>query len=179
MSRIGKLPVPIPVGVKAELNGLRLKVTGPKGSLERTFHPDVAIAMEDGHLVVTRSSDEPAHRALHGLTRALIQNMMAGVTTGYSKVLQNVGVGYRATMQGKSLQLSVGYSHPVMVEPPAGIAFSVEGTQTIKVEGIDKALVGQIAADIRSWRQPEPYKGKGIKYENETVRRKEGKAGGK
>ncbi len=179
MSRIGKLPVPIPVGVKAELNGLRLKVTGPKGSLERTFHPDVAIAMEDGHLVVTRSSDEPAHRALHGLTRALIQNMMAGVTTGYSKVLQIVGVGYRATMQGKSLQLSVGYSHPVMVEPPAGIAFSVEGTQTIKVEGIDKALVGQIAADIRSWRQHEPYKGKGIKYENETVRRKEGKAGGK
>ena len=179
MSRIGKLPVQIPAGVKAELNGLRLKVTGPKGSLERTFHPDVAIAMEDGHLVVTRPSDEPAHRALHGLTRALIQNMMAGVTTGYSKVLQIVGVGYRATMQGKSLQLSVGYSHPVMVEPPAGIAFSVEGTQTIKVEGIDKELVGQIAADIRRWRQPEPYKGKGIKYENETVRRKEGKAGGK
>lgn len=179
MSRIGKLPVQIPVGVKAELNGLRLKVTGPKGSLERTFHPDVAIAMEDGHLVVSRSSDEPAHRALHGLTRALIQNMMAGVTTGYSKVLQIVGVGYRATMQGKSLQLSVGYSHPVMVEAPTGIAFSVEGTQTIKVEGIDKELVGQIAADIRRWRQPEPYKGKGIKYENETVRRKEGKAGGK
>jgi large subunit ribosomal protein L6 len=179
VSRIGKLPVQIPVGVKAELNGLRLKVTGPKGSLERTFHPDVAIAMEDGHLVVSRSSDEPAHRALHGLTRALIQNMMAGVTTGYSKVLQIVGVGYRATMQGKSLQLSVGYSHPVMVEAPTGIAFSVEGTQTIKVEGIDKELVGQIAADIRRWRQPEPYKGKGIKYENETVRRKEGKAGGK
>jgi len=179
VSRIGKLPVQIPADVKAELNGLRLKVTGPKGSLERTFHPDVAIAMEDGHLVVTRPSDEPAHRALHGLTRALIQNMMAGVTTGYSKVLQIVGVGYRATMQGKSLQLSVGYSHPVIVEPPTGIAFSVEGTQTIKVEGIDKGLVGQIAADIRRWRQPEPYKGKGIKYENETVRRKEGKAGGK
>ena len=179
MSRIGKLPVQIPADVKAELNGLRLKVTGPKGSLERTFHPDVAIAMEDGHLVVTRPSDEPAHRALHGLTRALIQNMMAGVTTGYSKVLQIVGVGYRATMEGKSLQLSVGYSHPVIVEPPTGIAFSVEGTQTIKVEGIDKGLVGQIAADIRRWRQPEPYKGKGIKYENETVRRKEGKAGGK
>ena len=165
--------------MKAELNGLRLKVTGPKGTLERTFHPDVSIAMEDGHFVVTRSSDEPAHRALHGLTRALIQNMMAGVTEGYSKVLQIVGVGYRAAMQGKTLQLTVGYSHPVIVEPPTGIAFTVDGTQTIKVEGIDKALVGQVAADIRRWREPEPYKGKGIKYENETVRRKEGKAGGK
>lgn len=179
MSRIGKLPVEVPGGVKAELNGLRLKVTGPKGTLERTFHPDVTIALEDGHLTVTRPSDEPAHRALHGLTRALIQNMMAGVTTGYSKTLQIVGVGYRASMQGKTLQLSVGYSHPVLVEPPAGIAFSVEGTQTIKVEGIDKALVGQVAADVRRWREPEPYKGKGIKYENEHIRRKEGKAGGK
>lgn len=179
MSRIGKLPVQVPSGVKAELNGLRLKVTGPKGTLERTFHPDVTIALDDGHLVVTRSSDDPAHRALHGLTRALIQNMMVGVTTGYSKTLQIVGVGYRAAMQGKSLQLSVGYSHPVMVEPPSGITFSVDGTQTIKVEGIDKELVGQVAADIRRWRQPEPYKGKGIKYENEHIRRKEGKAGGK
>lgn len=179
MSRIGKLPVTIPGGVKAELNGQKLKVTGPKGSLERTFHPDVAIKMEDNEIVVTRPSDEPAHRALHGLTRALIQNMIAGVTTGYSKVLNIVGVGYRAAMQGKSLQLSVGYSHPVLVEPPDGIAFSVDGTQTIKVEGIDKALVGQVAANIRRWRQPEPYKGKGIKYENETIRRKEGKAGGK
>lgn len=179
MSRIGKLPVTIPGGVKAELNGQKLKVTGPKGSIERTFHPDVAIKMEDNEIVVTRPSDEPAHRALHGLTRALIQNMIAGVTTGYSKVLNIVGVGYRAAMQGKSLQLSVGYSHPVLVEPPDGIAFSVDGTQTIKVEGIDKALVGQVAANIRRWRQPEPYKGKGIKYENETIRRKEGKAGGK
>ncbi|NUM54459.1 MAG: 50S ribosomal protein L6 [Candidatus Hydrogenedentes bacterium] len=179
MSRIGKLPVQIPSGVKAELNGQKLKVTGPKGTLERTFHPDVTITMEDGHIVVARPSDEPAHRALHGLTRALMQNMMTGVTTGYSKVLNIVGVGYRAAMQGKSLQLSVGYSHPVMVEPPTGITFSVDGTQTIKVEGIDKELVGQIAADIRRWRQPEPYKGKGIKYDNETIRRKEGKAGGK
>jgi large subunit ribosomal protein L6 len=165
--------------VKAELNGQRLKVTGPKGSLERTFHPDVTIALEDGHLTVTRPSDDPAHRALHGLTRALIQNMMVGVTAGYTKTLQIVGVGYRAAMQGKTLQLSVGYSHPVLVEPPAGIAFTVEGTQTIKVEGIDKALVGQVAADVRRWREPEPYKGKGIKYENEHIRRKEGKAGGK
>ena len=179
MSRIGKLPVEVPGGVKAELKGQRLKVTGPKGTLERTFHPDVTITLEDGHLTVTRPSDDPAHRALHGLTRALIQNMMAGVTTGYSKTLQIVGVGYRASMQGTTLQLSVGYSHPVLVEPPAGIAFSVEGTQTIKVEGIDKALVGQVAADVRRWRQPEPYKGKGIKYENEHIRRKEGKAGGK
>lgn len=171
--------MPIPGGVKAELNGQRLNVTGPKGTLERTFHPDVTIKQEDGHLVVTRPSDEPAHRALHGLTRALIQNMIVGVTKGYSKTLQIVGVGYRAAMQGKSLQLSVGYSHPVMVEPPAGITFSVDGTQTVKVEGIDKELVGQVAADIRRWRQPEPYKGKGIKYENEQIRRKEGKAGGK
>lgn len=165
--------------MKAELNGLRLKVTGPKGTLERTFHPDVTVALEDGHLTVTRPSNDPAHRALHGLTRALIQNMIIGVTTGYSKTLQIVGVGYRAAMQGKTLQLSVGYSHPVLVEPPAGISFSVEGTQTIKVEGIDKALVGQVAADVRRWREPEPYKGKGIKYENEYIRRKEGKAGGK
>lgn len=179
MSRIGKLPVQVPGGVKAELNGQRLKVTGPKGSLERTFHPDVNIALEDGHLTVTRPSNDPAHRALHGLTRALIQNMIIGVTTGYSKTLQIVGVGYRAAMQGKTLQLSVGYSHPVLVEPPAGITFSVDGTQTIKVEGIDKELVGQVAADVRRWRQPEPYKGKGIKYENEHIRRKEGKAGGK
>ncbi|MCC6793706.1 MAG: 50S ribosomal protein L6 [Candidatus Hydrogenedentes bacterium] len=179
MSRIGKLPVQVPGGVKAELNGLRLKVTGPKGTLERTFHPDVNIALEDGHLTVTRPSNDPAHRALHGLTRALIQNMIIGVTTGYSKTLQIVGVGYRAAMQGKTLQLSVGYSHPVLVEPPAGITFTVEGTQTIKVEGIDKALVGQVAANVRRWREPEPYKGKGIKYENEHIRRKEGKAGGK
>lgn len=179
MSRIGKLPVPIPSGVKTELNGQKLKVTGPKGALERTFHPDVAIAIEDGHVVVTRSTDDPAHRALHGLTRALIQNMVVGVTAGYSKTLQIVGVGYRAAKQGNALQLSVGYSHPVVVEPPAGITFSVDGTQTIKVEGIDKELVGQVAADIRRWRQPEPYKGKGIKYEKETIRRKEGKAGGK
>lgn len=165
--------------MKAELNGQRLKVTGPKGALERTFHPDVAIALEDGHLTVTRPSNDPAHRALHGLTRALIQNMIVGVTTGYSKTLQIVGVGYRAAMQGKTLQLSVGYSHPVLVEPPAGITFTVEGTQTIKVEGIDKALVGQVAANVRRWREPEPYKGKGIKYENEHIRRKEGKAGGK
>jgi len=179
VSRIGKLPVAIPGGVKAELNGQKLKVTGPKGTLERTFHPDVTITIEDGRVQVGRPSDEPVHRALHGLTRALIQNMVVGVTAGYSKVLQIVGVGYRASMQGASLQLSVGYSHPVMVEPPAGITFSVDGTQTIKVEGIDKELVGQVAADIRRWRQPEPYKGKGIKYENEYIRRKEGKAGGK
>ncbi|MDZ4859729.1 MAG: 50S ribosomal protein L6 [Candidatus Hydrogenedentes bacterium] len=179
MSRIGKIPVVIPGGVKAELNGSRLTVTGPKGSLERIFHPEVAVTLEGSEISVTRPSDEPNHRALHGLTRALIQNMIVGVTAGYSKVLQIVGVGYRAAMQGSNLQLLVGYSHPVIVQPPAGITFTVDGTQTIKVEGIDKALVGQVAADIRSWREPEPYKGKGIKYENETVRRKEGKAGGK
>jgi len=179
VSRIGKLPVTIPSGVKAELDGHRLKVTGPKGTLERTFHPDVTIAMEDGHLVVTRSTNDPSHRALHGLTRALIQNMIIGVTAGYAKVLQITGVGYRAAMQGGSLQLSLGYSHPILVEPPKGVTFAVDGTQTIKIEGIDKELVGQVAADIRRWREPEPYKGKGIKYEKAVIRRKEGKAGGK
>lgn len=169
----------VPSGVKVDLKGSHLKVTGPKGSLERTLHPAIAVKVEGDEIVATRSSDEPADRALHGLTRALIQNMIDGVTTGYAKVLQISGVGYRAAMQGKSLSLSLGYSHPIVVEPPAGITFSVDGTQTIKVEGIDKELVGQTAANIRRWREPEPYKGKGIKYDNETIRRKVGKAGGK
>lgn len=179
MSRVGKLPVPIPSGVKCDLKGSHLKVTGPKGTLERTLNEDMAVTVEDSTIAVTRPSDQPQHRAMHGLTRALIQNMVTGVTAGYTRVLVISGVGYRASMQGKDLTLSVGYSHPVSVTPPDGITFSVEGTQTIKVEGIDKQLVGQVAADVRAWRKPEPYKGKGIRYEKEQIRRKVGKAGAK
>ena len=179
MSRVGKLPVTLPEGVTCDLKGPHLKVTGPKGTLEFTFNSSMNIAIEGKTLTVTRPSDQPEHRALHGLTRALIQNMMTGVTTGYTRVLSIQGVGYRAAMQGPDLSLSVGYSHPVSVAPPEGITFSVEGTQTIRVAGIDKQLVGQVAARIRGWRKPEPYKGKGIRYENEKVRRKVGKAGAK
>jgi large subunit ribosomal protein L6 len=165
--------------VKLEIAGNRVKVTGPKGTLQREFDPQIEIAKEDESLVVRRPNDKPDIRALHGLTRALLSNMVVGVTQGFEKTLQIQGVGYRASMQGKSLNLQLGYSHPVTVDPPTGIDFAVEGTQTIKVAGIDRELVGQTAADIRKWREPEPYKGKGIRYENENVRRKVGKAGSK
>jgi large subunit ribosomal protein L6 len=171
--------VAIPSGVKLEIAGHRVKVTGPKGALERELSPRMEIAREDDSVVVRRPDDRPDTRALHGLTRALIQNMVTGVTQGFEKTLQIQGVGYRASLQGKTLNLQLGYSHPVTVDPPEGIAFAVEGTQTIKVSGIDRELVGQTAADIRKWRKPEPYKGKGIRYENENVRRKVGKAGSK
>jgi large subunit ribosomal protein L6 len=180
VSRIGKLPVPFdPAKVKCELSGRTLKVTGPKGALEREFHPDVTITVGPNEVAVTRKSDKGDHRALHGLTRALIQNMVTGVTVGFEKTLKVEGVGYRASMQGKSLNLALGYSHPVLIEPPAGITFAAPDATTIKVAGIDKELVGQTAADVRVWRKPEPYKGKGIRYENERVRRKVGKAGAK
>lgn len=169
----------VPSGVKPEIQGSHLRVKGPKGTLERTFDPAMKITLVDDTLVVERPSDKPEHRALHGLTRALIQNMVTGVTEGFEKVLQVQGVGYRASLQGKTLNLQVGYSHPVTVEPPEGITFVVDGTTTIRVQGIDRELVGQTAADIRKWRKPEPYKGKGIRYENEVVRRKVGKAGSK
>jgi large subunit ribosomal protein L6 len=171
--------VAVPSGVKPEIQGSHLRVKGPKGTLERTFDPAMKITLVDDTLVVERPSDKPEHRALHGLTRALIQNMVTGVTEGFEKVLQVQGVGYRASLQGKTLNLQVGYSHPVTVEPPEGITFVVDGTTTIRVQGIDRELVGQTAADIRKWRKPEPYKGKGIRYENEVVRRKVGKAGSK
>ena len=179
MSRIGRAPIPLPGGVKHDIAGSRVKVTGPKGSLERAFSPNMKISVVDNAIVVERPDDKPDNRALHGLTRALLQNMVTGVTTGFEKTLTIVGVGYRASMQGSTLNLQLGYSHPVTVDPPAGIAFAVEGTQTIKVAGIDRELVGQTAADIRKWRKPEPYKGKGVRYENEKVRRKVGKAGSK
>lgn len=177
MSRVGRLPVTIPDGVTVELSAGHIKVTGPKGTLEQDIHPDMSVAVEDNTVLVTRSSDRPEQRSLHGLTRALIYNLVTGVTDGFERVLQIEGVGYRASMQGKSLNLAVGYSHAVVVDPPEGITFDVEGTQLIKVVGIDKQLVGQVAANIRAWRKPEPYKGKGIRYRDERVRRKVGKAG--
>ena len=179
MSRIGKLPVELPSGVKCERAGQRLKISGPKGALEREFRPEVTITVEGNQIVVTRSNEKGFHRALHGLTRALIQNMVDGVSKGYERTLKIEGVGYRASIQGKSLNLALGYSHPILVDPPEGIEFAAPDATTIKVAGIDKELVGQTAADIRSWREPEPYKGKGIRYENEHVRRKVGKAGSK
>ncbi len=179
MSRIGKLPVAIPSGVKCELSGSHLKVTGPKGTLERDLDPEIAVNVADSEVLVARPTDRPKHRALHGLTRALIQNMVVGVTQGYEKVLLITGVGYRASLQGKTLNLTVGYSHPVAMEPPDGITFTVDNPTTIRVAGIDKEAVGQVAADVRAIRKPEPYKGKGIRYENEQIRRKVGKAGAK
>ena len=177
MSRIGKLPVEIPAGVKCELKGSHLKVTGPKGTLEASFSPKINITHDDNGLTVTRPNDNIEHRSLHGLTRALIQNMVVGVSAGYKRTLLIEGTGYRASIQGKNLNLQVGHSHPVVVEPPAGITFEVEGTQTIHVSGIDKQQVGQVAANIRKIRPVEPYKGKGIRYEGEYVLRKESKAG--
>jgi large subunit ribosomal protein L6 len=169
--------VPIPSGVTCTLKDGHLEIKGAKGSLARDLHRDITVNVESDAITLTRSSDKPEHRALHGLTRALVNNMVVGVTDGFQKVLEIVGVGYRASMQGKSLNLVLGLSHPVVIEPPTGIAFDVDGTQTIKVSGIDKELVGQTAADIRAWRKPEPYKGKGIRYQGEHIRRKVGKTG--
>ena len=179
MSRIGKLPVPVPSGVKCELDGATLKVTGPKGNLECALIADMIIKIEDEQIVVERPSESKEHKSIHGLTRSLINNMVVGVTEGYEKTLQIEGVGYRASLQGKTLNLQVGHSHPVAIDPPEGITFTMDGTQTIKVAGIDKQAVGQAAAKIRSKRKPEPYKGKGIRYSDEYVRRKVGKTGSK
>ncbi len=178
MSRIGKMPVAIPKGVQVAIQGNTVKVKGPRGELSRTFSPAIQIEMKDGQVVVQRPSDERAVRALHGTTRALIRNMVAGVSEGFSKVLQIEGVGYRAEMKGQQLVMALGYSHPVEVDPPPGIAFAVDDkTKTITISGIDKELVGQVASDVRKWRPPEPYKGKGLRYLGEHVRRKAGKAG--
>ena len=176
MSRIGKLPIPIPSAVKIDIDGVRVSVTGPKGTLTREVRPEVRLHLEDGRLVVTRPSDEPRDRAMHGLTRALLANMVTGVDTGFRKTLELVGVGYRAQMTGGKLTLALGYSHPVEIEPPAGITFTVEGPR-VHIDGIDKEQVGQVAADIRKLRPPEPYLGKGIRYLGEFVRRKAGKSG--
>lgn len=178
MSRVGRMPVSIPAGVQVTIDGSHVKVTGPKGELQRTFSQSIGIAMDKGQVHISRNSDVPAERALHGTTRAVLANMIHGVSAGFATVLEVEGVGYRAEMSGKNLMLYVGYSHPVEVPPPAGIGFEVDQkTRQIKVLGIDKELVGQTAADIRKVRPPEPYHGKGIRYAGERIRRKAGKAG--
>jgi large subunit ribosomal protein L6 len=177
MSRIGRMPIAVPDGVEVTQNGATLTVTGPLGTLERTIHPEMSLERENGTLRVVRPTDEPRHRALHGLTRTLVNNMVTGVATGFTKNLEISGVGYRAQLQGEKLVLALGYSHPVEVDPPAGIQFRVESPTRLSVFGADKELVGQIAAYIRSQRKPEPYKGKGIRYAGEQILRKAGKAG--
>jgi large subunit ribosomal protein L6 len=178
MSRIGKAPISLPKGVNADLKGSGLTVKGPKGSLTQNFHPEMEISLDDGVLTVDRPSDSRDHRALHGLTRALINNMVLGVSDGFSKTLLIEGVGYRATMDGKTLVLNVGHSHPIRFDPEGNLVFEVEERgKLIRVSGIDKQLVGEYAARIRKTRPPEPYKGKGIRYQGEYVRRKAGKAG--
>jgi len=177
MSKIGKLPVKIPSGVKVELKDSDINVTGPKGSLSRTLHKEINVAVENDSIVVTRPSDNRLHRSLHGLTRALIQNMVTGVTEGYTRTLIMVGIGYRAEMTGKLLTMYLGYSHPIVFRPPDGVNIEVRPKESkVIVTGIDKELVGSAAAQIRSFRPPEPYKGKGVKYEDEQIRRKAGKA---
>jgi large subunit ribosomal protein L6 len=177
MSRIGRMPIPLPEGVEVTREGRLLRVKGPKGTLERQIHPEITVEQADGELRVSRPSDEPRHRALHGLTRTLVNNMVVGVTTGFSKSLEISGVGYRAQLQGEKLVLALGYSHPVEVTPPGGISFQVETPTRLSVSGADKELVGQTAAYIRARRKPEPYKGKGIRYAGEHIQRKAGKAG--
>jgi large subunit ribosomal protein L6 len=170
------MPIPVPSSVKIDIDGVTVSVTGPKGTLTREIRPEVRLHLEDGRLLVTRPSDQPRDRAMHGLTRALLANMVTGVDAGFRKTLELVGVGYRAQMQGTKLTLALGFSHPVELDPPPGITFLVEGPR-VHVEGIDKEQVGQVAADIRKLRPPEPYLGKGVRYQGEFVRRKAGKSG--
>ncbi len=179
MSRVGRMPIEIPAGVTVSQKENTLTVKGAKGELTRTFHPDINIAVEENVITVTRPSDGKEHRSLHGLTRALVANMVTGVHEGFTKTLEINGVGYRAAKQGNKLALTLGFSHPVEMEAPAGITIDVPAPNKIVVTGADKEVVGAVAADIRKWRKPEPYKGKGIRYEGEVVRRKAGKAGAK
>ena len=179
MSRIGKLPITVPNGVTVTIDGNRVTVKGPKGELSRTLPAEMTLAQEDGTVTVSRPSDEPNHRALHGLTRSLVANMVEGVTKGFSKTLEISGVGYKAEVRPYGLQFALGYSHPIEVRAPAGISLTAPNPTTVIVSGADKEVVGRIAAEIRKLRKPEPYKGKGVKYQGETIRRKAGKAGGK
>jgi large subunit ribosomal protein L6 len=179
MSRIGRKPVPVPNGVTVTLNGSRITVKGPKGELSRDLPASMQLAQENGEITVNRPSDEQQHKALHGLTRTLIANMIEGVTKGYVKTLEITGVGYKAEPRPYGLQLALGYSHQIEFKAPAGITFKTPNPTTVIVEGTSKELVGQVAAEIRSLRKPEPYKGKGVKYQGEQIRRKAGKAGGK
>jgi large subunit ribosomal protein L6 len=177
MSRIGRLPIAVPSTVDVTIDGRELTVKGPKGTLSRTLHPDMLISREEGTIVVSRPTEQKTHKQLHGLTRTLVNNMVVGVTDGYRKGLEITGVGYRAALNGKKLTLNLGYSHPIEIDPPEGISFEVENPTRLAVVGIDKELVGQIAAKVRSTRKPEPYKGKGVRYAGEQIRRKAGKAG--
>jgi large subunit ribosomal protein L6 len=177
MSRIGRLPIAVPASVDVTIEGRNVTVKGPKGTLSRSLHPDMTITREEATVVVTRPTEQKTHKQLHGLTRTLINNMVVGVSDGYRKGLEITGVGYRAALNGRKLQLNLGYSHPIEIDPPEGISFEVESPTRLAVVGIDKELVGQIAATVRATRKPEPYKGKGVRYAGEQVRRKAGKAG--
>jgi large subunit ribosomal protein L6 len=177
MSRIGRMPIPVPSAVDVAIDGRQVTVKGPKGTLTRALHPDMSVSQEDGTIVVTRPTEQKTHKQLHGLTRTLVNNMVVGVTDGYRKGLEITGVGYRAALSGRKLTLNLGYSHQIEIDPPEGISFEVESPTRLAVIGIDKELVGQIAAKVRSTRKPEPYKGKGVRYAGEVIRRKAGKAG--
>jgi large subunit ribosomal protein L6 len=177
MSRIGRLPIDIPTGVTVSIAGQDVTVKGPKGELALTIAAPIAATVEENQILVTRPDDERTSRSLHGLTRTLIANQIIGVTTGYSKSLEVVGTGYRVAAKGSGVEFALGYSHPISVEPPAGITFTVEGNNKLTVNGIDKQAVGEVAANIRKLRKPEPYKGKGVRYAGEVVRRKAGKSG--
>ncbi len=179
MSRIGKLPITVPAGVTVTVNGSTVSVKGPKGELTRQFHPTMTITLEGSTLTVSRPSDEEAHKAMHGLSRTLLANMVQGVSAGYSKQLEITGVGYKAEVKPYGLLMSLGYSHTIEVKAPKGISLKAPQPTQVVVEGADKETVGRIAAEIRSLRKPEPYKGKGVKYAGEVIRRKAGKAGGK
>jgi len=171
------MPITVPSGVDVTIDGRNLTVKGPKGTLSRSLHPDMTVSREEGTIVVTRPTEQKTHKQLHGLTRTLVNNMVVGVTDGYRKGLEITGVGYRAALNGKKLTLNLGYSHPIEIDPPEGITFEVENPTRLAVVGIDKELVGQIAAKVRQTRKPEPYKGKGVRYSGEYIRRKAGKAG--
>jgi large subunit ribosomal protein L6 len=177
MSRIGRLPIDIPAGVDVKIDGAAVTVKGPKGSMNHTIPAPLTATIEDGRVIVTRPDDERRSKSLHGLTRTLIANQIIGVTQGYTKGLEIVGTGYRVQAKGANIEFALGFSHPVLVEPPAGISFTVEGNNRVTVAGIDKQAVGEVAANIRKIRKPEPYKGKGVRYAGEVVRRKAGKAG--
>ncbi len=178
MSRVGRLPIAVPAGVQVDIKGSLIHVKGPKGEMQREFSPLIGVAMDNGQVVITRNSDKPAERALHGTTRAVLANMIHGVSTGFERVLEIEGVGYRAEMSGQTLVLYMGYSHPVEMKPPSGISFDVDvKARHVFVRGIDKEEVGQVAANIRKVRPPEPYHGKGLHYKGERIRRKAGKAG--
>ena len=179
MSRIGRLPITIPAGVTVSVDGQDVAVKGPKGELALTVAKPIEVTVEEGQVLVSRPDDERASRSLHGLTRTLINNNIIGVTEGYTKGLEVVGTGYRVAQKGSAVEFALGFSHPVLIEPPAGITFAVENQTRFSVQGIDKQLVGEVAANIRKLRKPDPYKGKGVRYEGEAIRRKAGKAGKK